>query len=265
MPVPRPPFNREEILSDEDPVRRLLAIMALLRGTDGCPWDQVQTLETLKPFLVEEAYEVLDAIDSGSPKELCGELGDLLLQIVFQCQIAQESGWFDFQDVARGLAGKLIRRHPHVFGTESAKTPDEVVETWEAVKKTEGGGLLDGIPRHMPALLKAYRIGQKTTRVGFDWPDVSGALDKVQEEAAELVAARSVEERKREVGDLLIAVANVARWLDIDPEQALQQANHRFAKRFKYVETSLAAEGRSTSEATLEEMDRLWEEAKKFD
>lgn len=242
---------------------RLIAIMARLRGPDGCPWDREQTLETLKTFLVEETYEVLDAIDAGEPSRLKNELGDVLLQIVFQSQIAGEKGWFEFEDVAAAIADKLIRRHPHVFGDESVNSADEVIETWERVKEKEGeGGLLDGVPRHMPALQKAYRVSQKAARVGFDWPDVTGLLDKIAEEAKELTEARGERDVKAELGDVLFAIGNLARHLKVDPEEALQGANDRFISRFSHVERKLTKRGASLQATPLEEMDRLWEEAK---
>ncbi len=265
MPAP-PTTPPQSIPAMDDEMARLVAVMALLRHPHkGCPWDREQTLESLKPYLVEETYEVLDAIDSGDPDEIRTELGDVLLQIVFQSQIASEAGWFDFQDVARTISRKLIRRHPHVFADSTAETPDDVIELWEATKQKEkaGGGLLDGIPRQLPALQKAHRMTQKAARVGFDWPDVKGVLDKVHEEAGELVAAATPEEQEAELGDLLFAIANLARHLKIDPEVALQKTNRRFQERFRHVETETAVRGRQLSDMTLTEMDELWDEAKK--
>ncbi len=268
MPSPPPTLDPQAILNMEDQTARLVAVMALLRHPQlGCPWDREQTLESLKSYLVEETYEVLDAIDSGDPDEVCGELGDVLLQIAFQSQIASEMGWFDFQDVARTIALKLIRRHPHIFGDSSAETPDDVLKLWETTKKAEraGGGLLDGIPRHLPALQKAHRMTQKAARVGFDWPDVSGVLEKVHEEAGELVEAASPAEQEAELGDLLFAVANLARHLNIEPEIALQKANQRFQQRFRHVETTATSSGRELDSMTLAEMDELWEQAKRHE
>jgi MazG family protein len=252
----------------EDQIARLIAVMALLRHPQkGCPWDREQTLESLKPYLVEETYEVLDAIDSGDPQEICTELGDVLLQIAFQSQIASEAGWFDFHDVAESISRKLIRRHPHVFGDSTAQTPDDVIELWEATKQKEkaGAGLLEGVPRHLPALQKAHRMTEKAARVGFDWPDVTGVLDKVREEAGELVDAATPEEQEAELGDLLFALANLARHLDIDPEAALQKTNGRFQRRFRHVETESSAQGRELSSMSLAEMDTLWDEAKEIE
>jgi MazG family protein len=237
--------------------------MALLRDpTLGCPWDREQTLATLKPFLVEETYETLDAIDSGDLERLKSELGDVLLQIVFQSQIAGEQKQFDFFDVAEGLCRKLIRRHPHVFSDEVAQGADDVLSIWEKTKRKEGSGLLDGIPKHLPALQKAHRMTEKAARVGFDWPDVKGVLDKVAEEAAELTAAETEEEQRHELGDLLFALANLARHLRVDPEAALQEANRRFAGRFNYIEEQVRKQGRAMQDLPLAELDKLWDKAK---
>jgi MazG family protein len=265
--MPRRPLPDDpKVIADmDDPVERLLAVMALLRHpTRGCPWDREQTLTSLKPYLVEETYEALDAIDSGDPGELRDELGDVLLQIAFQSQITKEAGQFDFYDVAESISRKLIRRHPHVFGESTARTPDDVMDLWEATKKREKGndGLLSGLPSHLPALQKSHRMTQKAARVGFDWPDVKGVLDKVAEEASEVVAAATPEEQEAELGDLLFAIANLARHLNIDPEIALQKTNDRFRRRFAHVEKRSAQSGREMSDMTLTELDAFWNEAK---
>jgi MazG family protein len=263
-----PTTDPQTILEMEDQVARLIAVMALLRHPQkGCPWDREQTLASLKPYLVEETYEVLDAIDSGDPNEICTELGDVLLQIAFQSQIASEAGWFDFHDVAESISRKLIRRHPHVFGDSTAQTPDDVIDLWEATKRKEkaGAGLLDGVPHHLPALQKAHRMTEKAARVGFDWPDITGVLDKVSEEAGELVDAATLEEQEAEFGDLIFALANLARHLKIDPEVALQKTNRRFQQRFRHVEKGSAARGRELTAMSLAEMDELWEEAKRIE
>ena len=253
----------EAVRRIEEPVKRLLAIMALLRDPErGCPWDREQTLATLKPYLVEETYETLDAIDAGDPGRLKGELGDVLLQIVFQSQIASEAGWFDFTAVAETLGRKLIRRHPHIFAAGEAHTADDVLDIWESTKRAEGGSLLEGIPRHMPGLQKAHRMTEKAARVGFDWPDVDGVLDKVSEEAGELARADSHDEKVHEIGDLLFALANLSRRLGIEPEEALQKANARFRRRFSHVEQGVKAAGKEMNEVPLEELDSLWDEAK---
>jgi len=252
------------LLELENPFARLEAIMALLRDpVAGCPWDRKQTLESLKPYLVEETYEVLDAIDSRDPARLEGELGDVLLQIVFQSRLATEAGQFTFRDVAEAICRKLIRRHPHVFGTSKAADAKEVVDLWEKCKQAEGGGLLAGIPRQLPALQKAFRMSQKAARVGFDWPEITGLLDKIGEEAEELAQAENSRRQHHELGDLLFALANLARRLDIEPEQALQDANARFVSRFSHVEEELAGRGREVADVPLAELDRLWEEAKR--
>lgn len=257
--------KKKQVLSTRDPLRRLIGVVALLRDPDmGCPWDREQTLESLKPFLIEETYEVLDAIDSGDPVRLVAELGDLLLQVFILSQIGADNGWFDIRDVAERLCDKLVRRHPHVFGAMEAGSANEVLEIWEQMKKKEGSGLLDGIPKHMPALHKAWRMGQKAARVGFDWPEDQGILDKVREEAEELTRASTREEQVVELGDLLFALANLGRRLGIDPEDALQKCNRRFRSRFAYVEAQLARMGKEPVNATLEEMDRLWDEAKRL-
>ncbi len=247
--------------------------MARLRGPDGCPWDREQTMRTLRPYLLEETYEVLEAMESGDAREHCEELGDLLLQIVFQAQLAGEAGQFEFADVADAITRKLVRRHPHVFGTAQVRDAEAVMKQWVALKREEkaerGGGqsVLEGVPRELPALARAERLTEKASRIGFDWPDAAGARAKVDEELAELDEAirggdtRRVEE---ELGDVLFALANVARKLSLPPEEALRNAVGRFVARFEHVERELARQGVPHGRATLEEMDRLWEEAKRI-
>jgi MazG family protein len=252
-------------------VEKLLAIMARLRGPDGCPWDREQTLKTLRPYLLEETYEVLEAIDGGDSREHCEELGDLLLQIAFQAQLAAEERRFDFADVAEAISSKLVSRHPHVFGDVTVKDAKGVLRQWVALKKKEkearGGGqsVLEGVPREMPALARAERLAEKASRIGFDWPEPAGARAKVDEELGELdraVAAGNRAAVEDELGDVLFAVSNFARKLGIPPEEALRRAVGRFVARFRYVEDELARRGVRHGEATLEEMDRLWEQAK---
>jgi len=249
-------------------VSDLARIMERLLAPDGCPWDREQTLDTLAPYLVEETYEVLEAIDSGAPKDHCEELGDLLLQIVFQAALRSREGHFDLDDVASGIVDKMIRRHPHVFGdAATSKTPDEVRQSWQRIKDEEKGkrATLDGIPRAMPALSRAQKLSSRAAAVGFDWPDVAGCRAKVDEELRELDEARTDEgdERVREeVGDLLFATVSLARKLGVEAESALRQANKKFEGRFAYVESELRSRGREPSTSTLEEMDRLWNEAK---
>ena len=257
------PINPNDIHTIQDPLKRLLAIMQLLRSPAGCPWDRKQTLDSLKPYLIEEAYEAIDAIDHEDMDALRSELGDVLLQVVFQSQVASEQGLFDFSDVARAISDKLIHRHPHVFGQQKADTPDEVVEKWEQIKSEDGHALLAGIPKGLPALQKAHRISQKASRVGFDWPDSEGPRDKIDEELHELKQANDPNEQLHELGDVLFAVANYARHMNIDPEDALQRANKRFTKRFSYVEKASRQRGKPLQESTLEEMEALWNEAKR--
>ncbi|HSB19708.1 MAG TPA: nucleoside triphosphate pyrophosphohydrolase [Anaeromyxobacteraceae bacterium] len=255
-----------------DAVEKLLAIMARLRGPDGCPWDREQTLKTLRPYVLEETYEVLEAMESGDSREHCEELGDLLLQIVFQARIAEEEGRFDFADVAEAISAKLVRRHPHVFGDARVKDAEGVMRQWVALKREEkaarGGGksVLEGVPREMPALARAERLTEKASRIGFDWPDPAGARAKVDEELRELDEAIRGGERERvedELGDVLFAVANLARKLQLPPEEALRNSVKRFIARFEHVERELERRGVPHGTATLEEMDRLWEEAKR--
>lgn len=247
---------------------RLVEIMARLRGPGGCPWDRSRKREDLKPYLVEETYEVIDAIDSKSDEKLKEELGDLLLQVVFHAELAEEEKKFDIEGVARGINEKLIRRHPHVFGDAVADTPDVVLQNWEAIKKTEKAGksALEGVPKVLPALLKAYRLQEKAARVGFDWKETSEVFIKVDEELEELKEAIKTEEKnsiKEEMGDLLFALVNLSRFLRLDPEDTLQAANEKFINRFKAVEKSAELQGRELRGMTLAEMDALWESAKK--
>jgi MazG family protein len=254
-----------------DAIERLLDIMARLRGPGGCPWDREQTLQTLRPYLLEETYEVLEALDDGDAAGHCEELGDLLLQIVFQAQLRSEDGTFEFADVAQAISNKLVSRHPHVFGDAVVKDSEGVMRQWVAIKKVEkekkGGGksVLEGVPREMPALGRAERLTEKASRVGFDWPDASGARSKVQEEMAELdeaVASGDRQAIEHELGDLLFAAANWGRKLGVPPEEALRGALKRFIERFHYVERALTQQGVASGDATLEQMDALWNEAK---
>jgi MazG family protein len=252
-------------------IERLLSIMERLRGPQGCPWDREQTLRTLRPYVLEETYEVLEAIDGGDPREHCEELGDLLLQIVFQAQLSKEEGRFDFADVADAISNKLVSRHPHVFGNADAKDAEAVLRQWAALKREEkkarGGGesVLEGVPREMPALARADRLTEKASRIGFDWPDAGGARDKLSEEIAELDEAIRDGDREgmeHELGDVLFALANLSRKLGVPPEEALRGAVGRFVSRFSFVERELARRGVPHGGATLAEMDALWDEAK---
>jgi MazG family protein len=252
-------------------IERLIAVMARLRGPDGCPWDREQTLLTLRPYVLEETYEVLEAIEGGDPREHCEELGDLLLQIVFQARLCEEAGQFAFADVADAISDKLVRRHPHVFGEAQVRDAEGVMRQWVALKQEEkakkGGGksVLEGVPRDMPALARAERLTEKASRIGFDWPDASGARAKVAEELAEVdeaVAAGDSRRVEEELGDLLFSVVNLSRKLAVPPEEALRNAIGRFIARFERVEAGLERRGIPHGQATLEEMDRLWDEAK---
>jgi ATP diphosphatase len=254
---------------------RLLAIMARLRDPDtGCPWDIVQDFDSIAPYTIEEAYEVADAIARRAYDELCDELGDLLLQVVYHAQMASEAGAFDFADVARAIGDKMVRRHRHVFGEDSReRSPAQQTRDWERIKAQERDGkaeaspsALDGVAAGLPALTRAVKLQNRAARVGFDWPDAGAVLDKIAEEAAELVAERDRGGQARlteEYGDLMFVMANLARHLRIDPEAALRAANLKFTRRFGAVEAALAARGSSPAESTLEEMDALWDEAKR--
>ena len=249
---------------------RLKRIMDHLRGPDGCPWDREQTYETLATFLLEETYEVLDAMSSDTPGPHREELGDLLFQIVFQCRIAKERGDFDIEDVMREIGDKIVRRHPHVFGQGRLKTADEVLAQWEQIKVEERKGRRDrslfaGVPPTLPALLKALRVSAKAARVGFDWPDLKGLLEKLEEESEELrgaLRAKKPAAIQEELGDLLFTIANVARRARIDPERALQGANRKFVERFRYIEERLGREGLTMAPENRERMEALWQESK---
>ena len=263
-------------------VERLLAIMALLRDPiRGCPWDLAQTFATIAPYTLEEAYEVADAVERGDLGDLCDELGDLLLQVVFHARMAQEAGAFDFGDVVQAIGAKLVRRHPHVFGDRAGKlSADEVAGLWESIKAEEKsarasergppggakGGALAGVPSGLPALPRALQLQAKAAGVGFDWGEPGPVLAKIREEADEVAAAADKGDHAAvsgEIGDLLFAVVNLARHYGVDPETALRSTNAKFERRFAAVEHALARSGKTPSEATLAEMDRLWEAAKK--
>lgn len=241
----------------------LVDIIAKLRSPDGCPWDREQTHLSIKGNMLEEAYEVLEAIDEGNMAKLCEELGDLLMQIVLHAQMASEDGDFEIGDVIQGITNKLIHRHPHVFGDAKVKDAQEVIANWEALKREEGkGSLLTGIPKEMPALAYSQTIQRRVARVGFDWEEVKGVIEKLSEEVAELQEATEHQQRVREFGDLLFTLANIARRLDIDLEAALRGANERFYRRFSYMEEVCQKRGIQLADLSLAEMDALWEEAK---
>lgn len=246
-------------------------LMARLRAPDGCPWDRKQTAESLKPYVIEEAYEVVGAIEQGDQREICEELGDLLLQVVFHAQMAREQGAFDFDDVVQAICDKLVRRHPHVFGGEPVESAAAQTEVWERLKAQEKAtkgavGLLDDVPLSLPALTRAAKLGRRASRAGFDWPDANGPRRKLDEELAELdealAGARDQAAVEAEFGDLLFALVNYARHLGVDPEAALRRSNQKFVRRFRHVEQRLGATGQSGPEVGLEQLDAWWEEAK---
>jgi MazG family protein len=259
---------------------KLVEIMSTLRGPNGCPWDKEQDFNTLKPMLVEEVYEVLEAIDLKDFDGVSEELGDLLLHIVFQAQLGKEQHTFDINTVIQKICDKLIRRHPHVFGDQEAGTSAEVIKNWEAIKAEEKAeklkhrtpeqrSVLEGIPSKLPALHEAHQISARAARVGFDWPEINGIFDKLQEEVGELkeVIADRPDDPKRdrvedEIGDLLFVIVNIARYLKVDSESALKRANRKFKTRFQYMEGELARQGKNIEEMSLDEMQALWQRAK---
>lgn len=244
-------------------IEGLLQVMDRLLAPDGCPWDREQSHESLVRYLVEESYEVIEAINSQDMNKLREELGDLLLQVVFHAALAKREGQFDFAAVAKTVEKKMIDRHPHVFADMNLKTSDDVMDNWEDFKKKEGKkSLLEGIPKSLPALLRAVLMQEKAARVGFDWPSVDGALDKLKEEVEEFCQADNSKEMLEEMGDIFFALVNVARLKNIEPEQALQACNDKFARRFNYIEENVKESGRQLKELSLEEMDLLWDEAK---
>ncbi len=254
---------------------RLLAIMARLRDPDhGCPWDVEQDFGTIAPYTIEEAYEVADAIERGDMDDLKDELGDLLFQVVFHSRMAEEGGAFAFDDVVEAVCDKMVRRHPHVFGEASVDSAAAQTVAWEAQKAHERGrrdgqaGALDGVPLSLPALLRAAKLGKRAARVGFDWPDIQGILNKVAEEIDELKAEISAGDQARaeaELGDVLFSLAQLARRLEVDPETALRGTNSKVERRFGKVEDALRRDGRSPADASIDELETLWLDAKKFD
>jgi MazG family protein len=253
---------------------RLVEIMARLRAPGGCPWDREQNFDTIKPYLLEETYEVMDAIDARDWEGLVEELGDLLLQAVFFAQIASEEGRFDIADSLAAINDKLVRRHPHVFADGDARTSDDVKRRWDEIKaeeqqskaKPRPKGLLAGVPRSLPALVEAQQIASRAAGAGFDWENAGQVLDKLREELAELDAARATgrrDEMEDEIGDVLFVVVNIARFLKVDPEQALRGTNAKFRRRFAHVEEGLAAQGQTPQQATIDQMESLWQAAKR--
>jgi MazG family protein len=259
---------------------RLVEIMATLRGPNGCPWDKLQDFDSLKPMLVEEVYEVLEAIENNDFDGLSEELGDVLLHVVFHAHLGKEAGKFDINTVIDKISEKLVRRHPHVFGTETVGTPEEVIKNWEAIKAKEKEqklksrtpeqrSLLEGIPSKLPAIHEAHQISSRAARVGFDWPDIEGIFDKLQEEVRELrdaLADQAGDKRRErledEIGDILFVIVNISRYLKIDSESALKRTNRKFKSRFQYMERELAQQGKTLDQTSLEDMEALWQKAK---
>ncbi|MGG3560793.1 nucleoside triphosphate pyrophosphohydrolase [Neobacillus rhizosphaerae] len=264
-----PPVVEEEILYKN--FSKLREIIAILRGPDGCPWDKKQTHESLKRYLIEETYEVIDAIDSGDIDHLIEELGDVLLQVMLHAQIGADDGYFSVDDVIEGLSAKMIRRHPHVFGNGKAENAEEVVQNWQEIKEQEKGkvpaSILEGVSKSQPNLLRAYELQKKAAKVGFDWQEITPALEKVKEELDEFIdelngTDEGLQLAKKEFGDILFAFVNVARFLNIHPEEALFETNEKFIRRFQYVEKSVKESGRAFEEHTLEQLDKYWDDAK---
>jgi MazG family protein len=253
--------------------QKLVSIMARLRGPGGCPWDREQTFDSIKPYTLEETYEVLQAIDDRDWPELTEELGDFLLQAVFYAQMAAEQNLFRIEDALDAINSKLVRRHPHVFGEESAQSPDDVLQIWGRVKESEQQkkdkpreGLLDGVPRATPALVEAQQIASKAANVGFDWENPDQVLEKLHEELAEFAEARrnaSQAQLEDELGDMLFVLVNLARFVKVDPEQALRRTNAKFRKRWGHIEVRLRERGKKPEESNIQEMEELWQEAKR--
>ncbi len=254
----------------QDEFGKLVETVARLRSPGGCPWDRQQTHDSLKRYVIEETYEVVDAIESGEPRRLEDELGDLLLQVLLHAQIASESGEFDIADVCRVHREKLIRRHPHVFADTEVEGVEDVLTNWEQIKRAEPGysereSVLDGVPESLPALMRAAKLSKKAARTGFDWPNIHAIFDKLAEETQELHQAIDSEEKgeiKEEIGDLLFTVVNISRFAGIDPEEALRDMLRKFVHRFQRIEDRARETGREVNQMTLEEMDSVWDEAK---
>ncbi len=252
-------------------LQELLKIMEKLRSEEGCPWDKEQTRESLKPFIIEEAYELIEAISANDSEKIKEELGDLLFQIVFQSQIAKEKKEFEIPDIIETISKKMITRHPHVFGAVSSITTEEVLLHWEEQKRREGKlreSILEGIPEALPSLLRAHRLQDRAARVGFDWEKVEDVLNKLDEEIGELKEAVKIKKQNEiedEIGDIFFMLVNISRFVGISPEDALRKTISKFISRFRYIEMNAADHGRKLAEMTLEEMDKLWEEAKEKD
>jgi len=249
---------------------KLIKITDTLMGEDGCPWDKVQTRESLKPYLVEETYEVLDALDANDPEKIKDELGDLLYQILFHSKISSLKGEFNFQDVIDNLSEKMVRRHPHVFKEGELNTPDQVVKQWEEIKRNEKNqanqkSILDNIPKNLPSLLRAQKLQKKAAKEGFDWDQISDVFDKLDEEIGEFkeaVLKKKSADIQNEIGDIIFVITNIAKCYKIDAEEALRSTNNKFIKRFQYIEQKIKAKGKTLKDSPLEEMERYWQEAK---
>ena len=249
---------------------KLIKITDTLMGEDGCPWDKVQTRESLKPYLVEETYEVLDALDANDPEKIKDELGDLLYQILFHSKISSLKGEFNFRDVINNLSEKMVRRHPHVFKEGELNTPDQVVKQWEEIKRNEKNqanqkSILDNIPKNLPSLLRAQKLQKKAAKEGFDWDQISDVFDKLDEEIGEFkeaVLKKKSADIQNEIGDIIFVITNIAKCYKIDAEEALRSTNNKFIKRFQYIEQKIKAKGKTLKESPLEEMERYWQEAK---
>ena len=252
-----------------DNFQKLVDIMALLRSENGCPWDKVQTHASIKPYLIEETYEVVEAIDENDPAKMKEELGDLLLQVVFHAQMAKEHGEFDINDVIEKISDKMVSRHPHVFGDAKFETPEEVTKQWQDRKKEEGklrDSALEGVPKELPSLLRAHRLQSRAAKVGFDWAkveDVFGKLDEELNEFKEALEKKDKKEIEDELGDIFFVLVNISRFVGVNAEEALRKTISKFISRFRYIEMKAAEEGRQLSDMTLEDMDALWDEAKK--
>jgi tetrapyrrole methylase family protein/MazG family protein len=263
-------ITSEKIPLEKNPFDALIKLIETLRGTNGCPWDKRQTPRTIAIYLIEEIYELVDAIASNKPDEVCEELGDVLFQIFFLARIYQEIGHFDIRDIVRLNTEKMIRRHPHVFGSEKVKNAEKVSQRWYQIKLKEkgtvhGASVLDSVPKRLPALIRAYRISERAAQIGFDWPNISGVRRKVEEEWSELKSALKKNNKDRvveEFGDLLFTLVNVGRWARIHPESALSEAVKKFEQRFKTMERTVLERGRTLDSLTLKEMDEIWEEIK---
>jgi tetrapyrrole methylase family protein/MazG family protein len=261
----------KEANGQSDAFRRLIGLMARLRSPDGCPWDRKQTPESLKPFLVEECYEVIDALEDGTPDKIRDELGDLLFQILFHARIAEEAGQFTIDDVITAIYEKMVRRHPHVFGAEKVSSAGEVAANWEEIKRQEQGhrdrtSILEGVPKELPSLLRAHRLQERAARAGFDWAHLNEALPKLDEEISEFKESLKTEDAgkiEEELGDVFFMLVNISRFLGVNPEEALRKTISKFIHRFRYIEEHAKQSERSLNDMTLDEMEKLWQEAKR--